>query len=135
MGTARKSAAATKPATPVEATIHLILQRATQAGASHVHIEPRGGYGVVRQRVGGALEVSTKLPGRAVVDIVDYFKRVGGLDVSHRHMPQTGRHSLSLGRRHYELELGTLPLVNGESLNVHFVTTKSKRTAPVRKRS
>ncbi len=122
---APKSAADPKP-TPVEKTIQLILRRATKAGASHVHLEPRSGYGVVRLRVDGVLQVSTKLPALALRQIVRYLKKEAGLEIGQHQLPQHGHYTTTIGRQYYELELGTLPLLDGEYASIHFVETAAK---------
>jgi type II secretory ATPase GspE/PulE/Tfp pilus assembly ATPase PilB-like protein len=102
-------------------TIRHLLERAVKAGASDVHLEPRGGYGVVRVRVSGTLQTITKLPASGFADVTSEFKRLGGLDTANRQAPQLGRWNWSTGRQSYEIQIASVPAIDGERLTLHFV--------------
>lgn len=104
----------------VSKTIRVILERAIKTGASDVHIEPRAGYGVVRQRIDGLLQVTTKLPGASFGEVVSYLKKLGGLNTKQRRAPQHGRYKLALGRRSYDVQIATLPVLDGERITLHI---------------
>jgi type IV pilus assembly protein PilB len=112
----------------VSKTIHLILERAVKTGASDVHIEPRPGYGVVRQRIDGLLQVTTKLPGASFSDVVIYIKKLGGLNTAQRQAPQFGQYKLSLGRRSYDVQVATLPIMDGERITLHIADAQLQPT-------
>lgn len=113
--------------TPLDQTIKLILQRASNAGASHVHIEPRSGYGIVRLRINGILQLSIKLPYQALSEIVDYLKRKAGLEEEQHQLPQFGTYQTVIGKKTYIIETSTLPLLDGEYMSLHFIETTEKK--------
>ncbi len=102
-------------------TLRQILEHAVKAGASDVHLEPRGGYGVVRVRIGSYLQTTTKLPGKGLAELTAELKKLAELDVSEQLAPQFGTCNLSLGRRSLELQVASLPALDGERLTLHFI--------------
>lgn len=102
-------------------TLRQILEQAVEAGASDVHLEPRSGYGVVRVRIGSYLQTTTKLPSKGLAELTAEFKKLAELDASEQCAPQFGKCKLNLGRRSLELQVASVPALDGERLTLHFV--------------
>jgi len=123
----RKPAKTTKaPASPVSQTVQLLIESAVKAGASDVHIEPRPGYGVVRQRVDGLLQITTKLPGASFAAVIAHLKSLAKLNENQQLKPQAGHFTTTIGRRSYVIDIATLPVLDGERVTLHLTDTTLK---------
>jgi type II secretory ATPase GspE/PulE/Tfp pilus assembly ATPase PilB-like protein len=99
--------------------VQQIIERAAKNGVSDVHIEPTGRFVRVRyRRRGGPLYTANKLPKDVAIPLARYIKAAARLDVSQTKAPQIGQYELSIGRQKYDLEVGTLPVLDGERITV-----------------
>lgn len=106
-------------APPVIALVNLVLQRAVEAGASDLHVEPRGPGGdglAVRARVDGVLREILELPAGSAAAVVSRIKIMAGLDIAVKRRPQDGRSAVAVGGRRVELRVSTLPAGEGEKV-------------------
>lgn len=131
-------------APPIIALVNLVLERAVDAGASDVHVEPRGagvagGFGdpgslgrssgssgsglTVRARVDGVLREILELPPGSAAAVVSRIKIMAGLDIAVKRRPQDGRSGVQVGARRVELRVSTLPAGDGEKVVLRLLDT------------
>jgi type IV pilus assembly protein PilB len=130
-------------APPIIALVNLVLERAVDAGASDVHVEPRAGGGgglngsgsldpstgaggsglTVRARVDGVLRQILELPPGSAAAVVSRIKIMAGLDIAVKRRPQDGRSGVQVGARRVELRVSTLPAGDGEKVVLRLLDT------------
>lgn len=101
---------------PVIRLVHDTIQRAVEAGASDIHIEPGDGSFVVRRRIDGDLERSATIPAELTAAVVSRIKILARLNIAEQRLPQDGRMRTNVRGRHVELRVSTVPTINGESV-------------------
>ena len=94
---------------PVVQLVNLILQRATERGASDIHLQPAGNVGVVRYRVDGVLANAGQMPLPALNRVVSRIKVMAKLDIADHMRPQDGRAKIMIAGHAYELRISTVP--------------------------
>lgn len=102
--------------TPVIRFTNLVLFNAVNARASDIHFEPFEKEFKVRYRVDGALYEMAPPPRRLAAPMISRIKVMSGLNIAERRLPQDGRIQLSVGGRHIDLRVSTLPTSFGESV-------------------
>jgi type IV pilus assembly protein PilB len=108
-------------APPIIALVNLLLERAVDAGASDVHIEPRDGRLVVRARVDGVLRSILELPAGSGPAVTSRIKIMAGLDIAVKRQPQDGRSAVAASGRQVELRVSTLPAADGEKVVIRLL--------------
>jgi type IV pilus assembly protein PilB len=103
-------------APPIIALVNLILERAVDAGASDVHIQPHGAGITVRARVDGVVRAIVELPAESAAAVVSRIKIMAGLDIAVKRRPQDGRSAVTTRGRRVELRVSTLPAADGEKV-------------------
>ena len=101
---------------PVIRLVNLLIQRAMEARASDIHLEPFEERLRVRYRVDGVLLEAESLPASAAAAVVSRIKLMARLDIAERRLPQDGRFSLRLEGRELDMRVSTVPTLFGESL-------------------
>lgn len=99
-----------------------IIDRAQAIGASAIHIEPRAGKFVIRERVDGVLQPDGELTADEFQEISRSLKSRAGLDVDETRQPQTG----IWADDDWTLRISTLPTTEGEKVTVHMSATNVK---------
>ncbi|TVP48245.1 MAG: type II secretion system protein GspE [Gemmatimonadales bacterium] len=99
---------------PVVRLVDQLLGDAAEAGASDLHLEPRGSGLVIRARVDGILRMVTEVPGTERASVLSRIKVMAGMDISVRMRPQDGGFRLVRGSRHLSVRASTLPVEEGE---------------------
>jgi len=99
---------------PVVRLVDRILDEATRAGASDVHLERDDELLRVRFRVDGILRPVVQLPRRAHGPVLSRLKIMAGLDISVKRRPQDGSFRLGPEKGERTARLSTLPAVRGE---------------------
>jgi len=101
---------------PVVRLVNSILEQATRAKASDIHIEPFEKQVKIRLRIDGDLREILAAPKTALSAIVARIKILSSLDISEKRIPQDGRiETLVLGRR-IDFRVSILPTVHGEKV-------------------
>jgi type IV pilus assembly protein PilB len=103
-------------APPIIALVNLILERAVDAGASDVHIQPHGVGITIRARVDGVVRPILELPAESAAAVVSRIKIMAGLDIAVKRRPQDGRSAVTARGRRVELRVSTLPAADGEKV-------------------
>jgi type IV pilus assembly protein PilB len=103
-------------APPIIALVNLLLERAVNARASDVHVQPHGGGITVRARVDGVVRPILELPADSAAAVTSRIKIMAGLDIAVKRRPQDGRSAVTVGGRRVELRVSTLPAAAGEKV-------------------
>lgn len=119
---AQASSTASGDDAPVARLLQSVLEDATRARASDVHIEPMAGKLVIRCRVDGQLRLQTEADARIGPALVMRLKIVAGLDVSEKRLPQDGRLQAQVRGQVLDIRLSTLPTQHGEGVVMRLLT-------------
>jgi len=98
-----------------------LIERALEARASDLHIEPRLEHVRVRVRVDGWLHDLEALPAWLHPSLVARLKIMAGLDVTERRRPQDGRSSTDHHSGAVDLRVSTLPTQHGEKVVIRLL--------------
>jgi len=101
---------------PVIRLVNQLLQRASDAGASDIHIEPFEGKLKVRYRIDGVLHDADSPPVTIAPAVISRVKIMARLDIAERRLPQDGRIKLRLHGRDIDARVSTVPTMHGESV-------------------
>jgi general secretion pathway protein E len=101
---------------PIIRLVNLIIQRAVEARASDIHVEPRGDDLQVRYRIDGVLQETSPPPARSAAAIVSRIKLMAKMNIAERRLPQDGRIHLRIQGTLIDLRVSTVPTVDGESV-------------------
>jgi len=110
---------------PVIRVVNLIIERATESGASDIHVEPFEGQLKVRYRIDGVLRETEPPPVQMSAAIVSRIKIMARLDIAERRIPQDGRIRLRLRGKDYDLRISTIPTMYGESVVLRLLNRES----------
>ncbi len=101
---------------PVIRLVNLLIQRAVEARASDIHIEPFENRLKVRYRVDGVLEEAESPPANLTAAVISRIKIMAKLNIAERRLPQDGRIMLRVQGRELDLRVSTVPTAHGESV-------------------
>lgn len=110
---------------PVIRIVNLLISRATERGASDIHIEPFEGELKVRYRIDGILHEVESPPKRLQAAIISRVKIMAKLNIAERRLPQDGRIKLKVRGRDIDLRVSTIPTMNGESVVMRILDRAS----------
>ncbi len=99
---------------PAVRAVNDLLQKAIEAEASDIHIEPGERRVRVRFRVDGLLREETFLPPSHAPSVLARLKVLAGMDIAEKRSPQDGRVRVRTGEREIDLRVSTMPTVHGE---------------------
>ncbi len=114
-------------ASEVRRAASLMIVLGTAMGASDIHISPHlapdgtGSMAVLRYRVDGVLQRVATIDIRLLSAIVEDWKRMAGVDIHEKVLPQDGRILIKRGDDLLDLRASFLPAVLGESLTVRIL--------------
>ncbi len=101
---------------PVIRMVGLILERALDARASDIHIEPFDNRLIIRYRVDGVMQEVESPPRRLSAAVISRIKIMANLDIAERRLPQDGRIKLRVKQREIDMRISTVPTLYGESV-------------------
>jgi len=101
---------------PINRIVETVLDFATKARASDVHIEPQVGRTRVRYRIDGLLTEKLILPKSVHDAVVSRIKILANLKIDERRLPQDGRFNYSADAKEIDLRVSTLPTIYGEKV-------------------
>lgn len=104
----------------VAQTVQLLLEHGARWQASDIHIEPHEQYVLVRYRIDGHLRSAHKIPGKALPAIIEQCKELALLDPKEVLAPQQGKFETTLRKKHYGVQVTTMPVYGGEKLVLHL---------------
>jgi general secretion pathway protein E len=112
---------------PVIRMVNQMMQRAVDARASDIHIEPFADELKVRYRVDGILKEVDSPPVRSTAAIISRIKIMAKLNIAERRLPQDGRIPLRVQGRELDLRVSTVPTMFGESVVMRLLDKESVR--------
>ncbi len=101
---------------PVIRLVNLVIQRAVEARASDIHIEPFENRLKVRYRIDGVLEEVESPPANLTAAVISRIKILARLNIAERRLPQDGRIMLRVQGKELDLRVSTVPTAHGESV-------------------
>jgi type IV pilus assembly protein PilB len=119
----RKETPKTEAAPDLPAAVrmqNLLLEHASNLGASDIHIEPHEDVTKVRYRVDGLLREGFDIPRWMHDSLVSRIKVISGMDIADKRIPQDG-HIRATQAGGLELRIATLPTFWGESVVVRLL--------------
>ncbi|NIR28412.1 MAG: type II secretion system ATPase GspE [Gammaproteobacteria bacterium] len=110
---------------PVIRLVNLLIQRATEAGASDIHIEPFEGQLKVRVRVDGILQDIEAPPAHLGTAVISRVKIMARLNIAERRLPQDGRIRLRMQGKDLDIRVSTVPTLYGESVVLRLLNQQN----------
>lgn len=101
---------------PVVRLVNTIIQRAVEARASDIHVEPADGNLRVRYRIDGVLQEVESPPNRSAAAVVSRIKLMAKMNIAERRLPQDGRVHVRVQGAPIDLRVSTVPTIDGESV-------------------
>jgi general secretion pathway protein E len=110
---------------PVIRLVNLIMQRAVEARASDIHIEPFENRLKVRYRVDGVLQEVEAPPASSTAAVISRVKIMARLNIAERRLPQDGRIMHRVQGKELDLRVSTIPTSHGESVVMRILDRES----------
>ncbi|MEO8161888.1 MAG: type II secretion system ATPase GspE, partial [Arenimonas sp.] len=110
---------------PVIRLVNLVMQRAVEARASDIHIEPFENRLKVRYRIDGVLEEVESPPANLTAAVISRIKILARLNIAERRLPQDGRIMLRVQGKELDLRVSTMPTAHGESVVMRILDRES----------
>ncbi len=93
-----------------------VIKKATEIGASDIHIEPKLGKSSVRYRIDGVLEEASNFPKKVHSPIIARIKILAKLRLDETRRPQDGSFSANIKNNRVDFRVATLPTAEGEKV-------------------
>ena len=106
---------------PVIKLVNHIISKATEMGASDIHLEPFAKDLILRYRIDGILHDFEAPPKRLNSALCTRIKIMAKLDISERRLPQDGRIKLKVQGKDIDMRVSTLPTLYGESVVIRIL--------------
>jgi general secretion pathway protein E len=110
---------------PVIRLVNLVIQRAVEARASDIHVEPFENRLKVRYRIDGVLEEVESPPANLTAAVISRIKILAKLNIAERRLPQDGRIMLRVQGKELDLRVSTMPTAHGESVVMRILDRES----------
>ncbi|MDE2271903.1 MAG: type II secretion system ATPase GspE [Xanthomonadaceae bacterium] len=101
---------------PVIRLVNLLIQRAVEARASDIHIEPFESRLKVRYRIDGVLHEVEAPPASSTAAVISRIKIMARMNIAERRLPQDGRIMLRVQGKELDLRVSCIPTSFGESV-------------------
>ncbi len=110
---------------PVIRLVNLIIQRAVDARASDIHIEPFENQLKVRYRIDGVLQEGEAPPVQLSPAVISRVKIMARLNIAERRLPQDGRIEMRVQGKDLDMRVSTVPTMHGESVVLRLLNRES----------
>jgi general secretion pathway protein E len=110
---------------PVIRLVNLLMQRAVEARASDIHIEPFENHLKVRYRIDGVLQEVEAPPASSTAAVISRVKIMAKLNIAERRLPQDGRIMHRVQGKELDLRVSTVPTSHGESVVMRILDRES----------
>ena len=110
---------------PVIRLVNLLMQRAVEARASDIHIEPFESRLKVRYRIDGVLQEVEAPPASSTAAVISRIKIMAKLNIAERRLPQDGRIMHRVQGKELDLRVSTVPTSHGESVVMRILDRES----------
>tara|TARA_R110000822_G_scaffold59736_35_gene149236 strand:- start:11058 stop:12794 length:1737 start_codon:yes stop_codon:yes gene_type:complete len=101
---------------PVIRLVNQFVQRAVDARASDIHIEPFETQLKIRYRIDGVLRDEASPSQQMAPAVISRVKIMADLDIAERRLPQDGRINLRVQGQDLDIRVSTIPTMYGESV-------------------
>ncbi len=112
---------------PVIRMVNQLIQKAVEARASDIHIEPFVDELKVRYRIDGILKEVDAPPVRSTAAVISRVKIMAKLNIAERRLPQDGRIPVRVQGKELDLRVSTVPTMFGESVVMRLLDKESVR--------
>ncbi len=99
---------------PVIRLVNLLINRAVEARASDIHIEPMDGELRVRYRIDGVLHEVESPPRNLAASVLSRIKIMAKLNIAERRIAQDGRIRLAVRGKDIDFRVSMMPTIHGE---------------------
>ena len=106
---------------PAVRIVDALLERAIEASASDIHIEPLPDRVRIRFRVDGVLDIVREEPAALAAPIAARIKVLADMDVADRRSAQDGRTSLAAKGRPVDVRISSVPSAYGETIALRLL--------------
>jgi type IV pilus assembly protein PilB len=106
---------------PIIKIVNIVINEAIEELATDIHVEPQSDSLVVRNRVDGVLYEKHHMPRWIHGPVVSRIKIMADMDIAEKRVPQDGKVRISLGSRHFDLRISTLPSIFGEKVAIRLL--------------
>jgi general secretion pathway protein E len=110
---------------PVIRLVNLVMQRAVEARASDIHIEPFENRLKVRYRIDGVLQEVESPPSKSTAAVISRVKIMARMNIAERRLPQDGRIMHRVQGKELDLRVSTVPTSHGESVVMRILDRES----------
>ena len=99
---------------PVARQLEQLLEQATKARSSDIHIEPDETRVRIRYRIDGILHEVASLPLTMHTGLISRIKILSDMNIADHRRPQDGQFSFDIGKKRIDVRVATVNTVNGE---------------------
>ncbi len=110
---------------PVVVLVRSMIEQAARMRASDVHVEPMQTKVRIRFRIDGDLKDVAGYDLSLEPAIIARLKVLGGLDIAEKRIPQSGRITIEVDRKEYDIRLEVSPTVYGEEAVMRLALKKA----------
>jgi type II secretory ATPase GspE/PulE/Tfp pilus assembly ATPase PilB-like protein len=110
---------------PIVRLVNDMFNRATEMGASDIHVEPGEDELAIRFRVDGVLQTVQTPPMNQYPAIASRIKLLAGMNIAERRLPQDGRIDLTIAQQAIDVRVSTVPSMHGESIVLRLLQKES----------
>ena len=105
---------------PTVSIVKKILTDAIKLKATDIHFDPHPDKLVIRFRNNGELAEYTTTPDNVKLNIITRVKIIAGMNITDSILPQTGIINLEVDGKTHNMQVSTLPVLDGEKVVVHI---------------
>ena len=105
---------------PIVSIVKKILTDAIKVKATDIHFDPHPDKLVIRFRSNGDLTEYTTTPDNVKLNIITRVKIIAGMNITDSILPQTGIINFEIDGRTHNMQVSTLPVLDGEKVVVHI---------------
>ena len=105
---------------PIVSIVKKILTDAIKVKATDIHFDPHPDKLVIRFRSNGDLTEYTTTPDNVKLNIITRVKIIAGMNITDSILPQTGIINFDIDGKTHNMQVSTLPVLDGEKIVVHI---------------
>jgi len=105
---------------PTVSIVKKILTDAIKMKVTDIHFDPHPESLVIRFRNNGELTEYTTTPDNVKLNIITRVKIIAGMNITDSVLPQTGSINMELDGHTHNMQVSTLPVLDGEKIVVHI---------------
>lgn len=110
---------------PIVRLVNSIFERAANAKASDIHVEPSEKELQVRMRIDGQLLPMLTVPKKAQSAVITRLKIISNMDIAEKRIPQDGRYKLIIKGNEIDVRVSSLPTVHGEKIVMRLLDKRN----------